>query len=67
MSFLHVAVVDLWVSRGVAAVLADVDLVSAFLVGVLEADVVDLATVRLEGAALGEGLLAVEARVWTNA
>lgn len=48
MSVLHVVVVDLWLSRGVAAFLADVDLVPAFLVSEVEADVVDLATVRFE-------------------
>ncbi|KAG7218662.1 hypothetical protein INR49_019786, partial [Caranx melampygus] len=44
-------------ARRVAALLAHVQLVAALLVRVLEGDAVDLLHVRLQGAALGEGLL----------
>lgn len=53
-------------SRRVAALLADVQLVASLLVGVLLGDAVDLLHVGLQGAALGEGLLAEGALVWTD-
>lgn len=49
--------------RRVAALLADVQLAAALLVGVLLGDTVDLLHVRLQGAALGEGLVAEGALV----
>lgn len=54
-------------SRRVAALLADVQLVASLLVGVLQGDAVDLLHVGLQGAALGEGLVAEVALVWTDA
>lgn len=53
-------------SRRVAALLADVQLVASLLVGVLLGDAVDLLHVGLQGAALGEGLLAEGALVRTD-
>lgn len=53
-------------SRRVAALLADVQLVAALLVGVLLGDAVDLLHVGLQGAALGEGLFAEGALVRTD-
>lgn len=50
-------------SRRVAALLADIQLVAALLVGVRLRDAVDLLHVGLQGAALGEGLLAQGALV----
>lgn len=53
-------------SRRVAALLADVQLVASLLVGVLQGDAVDLLHVGLQGAALGEGLVAEVALVRTD-
>lgn len=53
--------------RCVAALLAHVQLVASLLVGVLQGDAVDLLHVRLQRAALGEGLVAEVALVWTDA
>lgn len=53
--------------RRVAALLADVQLVAPLLVGVLQGDAVDLLHVGLQGAALGEGLVAEAALVRTDA
>lgn len=52
--------------RRVAALLAHVELVAALLVGVGLRDAVDLLHVGLQRAALGEGLLAEGALVWTD-
>lgn len=49
-----------------AALLADVQLVASLLVGVLLGDAVDLLHVGLQGAALGEGLVAEGALVGTD-
>lgn len=49
-----------------AALLAHVQLVAALLVGVCLGDAVDLLHVGLQGAALGEGLLAEGTLVWTD-
>ena len=51
---LEVEVVRLWLERGGAALLADVDLVAALLVVVLVLDAVHLEAVGLERAALRE-------------
>lgn len=53
--------------RCVAALLAHVQLAAPLLVGVLLRDAVDLLHVRLERAALGEGLVAQAALVGTHA
>lgn len=53
--------------RRVAALLAHVQLVASLLVGVLQGDAVDLLHVGLQRAALGEGLVAEVALVWTDA
>lgn len=53
-------------SRREAALLADVQLVASLLVGVLLGDAVDLLHVGLQGAALGKGLFAEGALVWTD-
>lgn len=53
--------------RRVAALLAHVQLVAPLLVGVLERDAVDLLHVRLQGAALGERLVAERALVRAHA
>lgn len=50
-----------------AALLADVQLVAPLLVGVLQGDAVDLLHVGLQGAALGEGLVAERALVRADA
>ena len=54
-------------SHRVAALLADVQLVASLFVGVLQGDVVDLLHVGLQGAALGEGLVAQAALVGADA
>lgn len=63
---LEVHVVALRLSRGVAALLAHVHLRAALLVGVAVLDAVHLEAMRLEGAALREGLLAQVTLVRTH-
>lgn len=54
-------------SHCVAALLAHVQLVAPLFVGVLQGDAVDLLHVGLQGAALGEGLVAQAALVGADA
>lgn len=63
---LEVQVVALRVGRRVATLLAHVDLVPALLVRVVVSDAVHFQRVRLQGTALGEGLVTVIAFVGTH-
>lgn len=63
---LEVHVVALRLSRGVAALLTHVHLRAALLVGIAVLDAMHLQAMRLEGAALREGLLAQIALVRTH-
>ena len=63
----HVQVQVLLRGAGIAAVLADVQLVPALLVGVLLLHAMDLLQVGLQRAALGEGLVADVTFVGANA
>lgn len=60
---LEVQVVDFWLVARVTALLADVHFGPALLVSVLVLDAVDFQRVRLQGATLGEGLVAQDALV----
>lgn len=63
---LEMHIVTLWFACGVAALFTHVHLRATLLVSITVLDAVHFQTMRLEGAALREGLLAQVTFVWTH-